>query len=81
MKVWTRNFQRFLPSLSTCSTYYLLIFVTNLGCPLLGSQYKGEMDTVESPAKAHQDSLRTEASLLEGKAERAGTAQPREEKT
>lgn len=33
-----------------------LFFVTNLECPLLGSQYKGEMTTVESPTKAHQDS-------------------------
>lgn len=80
VKVWTRNFQRFLLSLSTCPTYCLFIFVTNSGCPLLGSQYKGEMDTEDSPAKAHQDSQRTEASLLEGKADRAGTAQPGEEK-
>jgi len=48
-------------------------------CPVLGSlaQERSEL-TGESPEKGHKDDEGTGESLLQGKAEEAGTAQPRE---
>lgn len=42
-------------------------------------QYERDMDIWESPAQGHRDDEGTEAPLLWGAAERAGTAQPGEE--
>ncbi|GAB0175932.1 stAR-related lipid transfer protein 4 [Grus japonensis] len=44
------------------------------------AQYKRLMDMLESPVKGHKDGYGTAASFTQGKAERAGTVQPREEK-
>lgn len=77
VKVWTRNFQRLLPSLSACNTSYLLTFCDPFRVPASGGLSTKERWTQWRVQQRLTTTKGPEASLLEGKAERDGTVQPR----